>query len=84
MIDPDDRTKIGKPKRPAYTFGLNFGAEYKGFFASMNWTGVAGCDIEMQNTYRDPFFNKHANAAGNSSIFWMKVKSASSTRTHIQ
>lgn len=24
----------------------------------MNWTGVAGCDIEMQNTYRDPFFNK--------------------------
>lgn len=58
VIDPDDRTKIGKPKRPAYTFGLNFGAEYKGFFASMNWTGVAGCDIEMQNTYRDPFFNK--------------------------
>lgn len=58
VIDNDDQTKIGNPKRPAYTFGLNFGAEYKGFFASMNWTGVAECDIMMANTYRDPFFNK--------------------------
>lgn len=58
VIDNDDQMKIGNPKRPAYTFGLNFGAEYKGFFASMNWTGVAECDIMMSNTYRDPFFNK--------------------------
>lgn len=58
VIDNDDQKKIGNPKRPAYTFGLNFGAEYKGFFASMNWTGVAECDIMMSNTYRDPFFNK--------------------------
>lgn len=58
VIDNDDQTKIGNPKRPAYTFGLNFGAEYKGFFASMNWTGVAECDIMMANTYRDPLFDK--------------------------
>lgn len=57
VINNDDQKKIGNPKRPAYTFGLNFGAEYKGFFASMNWTGVAECDIMMSNTYRDPFFN---------------------------
>lgn len=58
VINNDDQKKIGNPKRPAYTFGLNFGAEYKGFFASMNWTGVAECDIMMSNTYRDPFYNK--------------------------
>lgn len=58
VINDDDQQRIGNPKRPAYTFGLNFGAEYKGFFASMNWTGVAECDIMMSNTYRDPFFNK--------------------------
>lgn len=58
VIDNDDQQKIGNPKRPAYTFGLNFGAEYKGFFASMNWTGVAQCDIMMAQTYRDPFFSK--------------------------
>lgn len=58
VIDNDDQQRIGNPKRPAYTFGLNFGAEYKGFYASMNWTGVAECDIMMQNTYRDPFYNK--------------------------
>ena len=58
VIDNDDQKKIGNPKRPAYTFGLNFGANYKGFFASMNWTGVAECDIMMSNTYRNPFYNK--------------------------
>ncbi|OUO02012.1 SusC/RagA family TonB-linked outer membrane protein [Bacteroides clarus] len=56
VIDSDDVTKIGNPKRPAYTFGLNFGGEYKGFFASMNWTGVAQCDMLMSNAYMRPFF----------------------------
>lgn len=55
IIDNDDQKKIGYPKRPAYTFGLNFGGEYKGFFASMNWTGVAQCDIQMGNAYQRPF-----------------------------
>lgn len=55
ILDDDDQTKIGNPKRPAYTFGLNFGGEYKGFFASMNWTGVAKCDIQMGNAYMEPF-----------------------------
>lgn len=55
ILDADDQTKIGNPKRPAYTFGLNFGGEYKGFSVSMNWTGVAGCDMFMTNAYMRPF-----------------------------
>ena len=47
VIDPDDYTVIGHPKRPAYTFGLNFGFEYKGFFASTNWAGAAQTNIQM-------------------------------------
>ena len=58
VIDPDDRTVVGNPKRPAYTFGLNYGVEYKGFFASMNWTGVAETDILMGNAYKQPFNGK--------------------------
>lgn len=57
-IDDDDQTRIGYPKRPAYTFGLNLGASYKGFSISMNWTGVTQCDMYMENTYRNPFYNQ--------------------------
>lgn len=56
ILDNDDQTRIGNPKRPAYTFGLNFGGEYKGFFASMNWTGAAGCDMFMRDAYMRPFY----------------------------
>ena len=55
-LDADDQTRIGNPKRPAYTFGLNYGIEYKGFFASMNWTGVAACDMLMAQAYMRPFY----------------------------
>lgn len=56
VVDNDDQTKVGNPKRPAYTFGLNLGGEYKGFFASMNWTGVTGCDMYMRDAYMRPFY----------------------------
>lgn len=56
ILDNDDQTRIGNPKRPAYTFGLNFGGEYKGFFASMNWTGATGCDMFMRDAYMRPFY----------------------------
>lgn len=56
VLNNDDVTRIGNPKRPAYTFGLNFGGEYKGFFASMNWTGVTGCDMYMAQAYMRPFY----------------------------
>ena len=56
VLNNDDATRIGNPKRPAYTFGLNFGGAYKGFFASMNWTGVTGCDMAMTHAYMRPFY----------------------------
>lgn len=45
VINSNDKRTIGLPKRPMYTFGLNMGADFKGFFATLNWTGVTGCDV---------------------------------------
>lgn len=45
VINANDKRTIGLPKRPMYTFGLNMGADFKGFFATLNWTGVTGCDV---------------------------------------
>lgn len=56
IIDNDDQRKIGYPKRPAYTYGLNLGFNYKGFFASMNWLGVAQTNLSMGNAFRRPFY----------------------------
>lgn len=54
IIDSDDVKRIGYPKRPRYTFGLNFGANYKGIFFSMNWTGVTACSVEMSKWFKRP------------------------------
>ncbi|WP_028897241.1 TonB-dependent receptor [Prevotella sp. HUN102] len=43
-ITNDDRTNIGNGT-PKWTFGLNFGAEWKGFDFNMFWQGVAGVDV---------------------------------------
>ena len=42
-IDADDRTIIGNPN-PDFTYGLNIGADYKGFDVSMFFYGVQGKD----------------------------------------
>lgn len=60
VIDNDDQCKIGHPARPAYTFGLNFGFNYRGFFASMNWLGVAQTDLQMGNAFRRPFYGRQS------------------------
>lgn len=54
-IDPDDQCQIGYSTRPNYTFGLNYGAEYKGFFFSMNWTGTAQRSVALSDQFRKPF-----------------------------
>jgi hypothetical protein len=54
-INSDDQTYIGSPNRPTYTFGLNAGIEYKGFFASMNLTGAADRSIMLANKFIQPF-----------------------------
>ena len=53
-----DITKIGFSENPNYTFGLNFGASYKGFFFSMNWTGTAERSLLLADHFRKPFNNE--------------------------
>lgn len=55
VIDPDDQMNIGFSTTPNYTFGLNLGASYKGFFFSMNWTGTAERSLLMSEDFRNPF-----------------------------
>lgn len=55
IIDTDDQCAIGNPTRPAYTFGLNYGAEYKNWFFSMNWTGAAERSLLLNDQFRKPF-----------------------------
>lgn len=52
VINADDQTIIGNPKRPRYTFGVNLGANYKGFFVSMNWAGATGCDLALSSSFK--------------------------------
>ena len=56
-ITSDDQTIIGNPTRPAYTFGLNYGINYKGFFLTMNWTGAAQRSLLLDGAFREPFGN---------------------------
>lgn len=55
IIDPDDQMQIGHSSRPNYTFGLNYGADWKGFFFSMNWTGAAERSVALADQFRKPF-----------------------------
>lgn len=43
--------------RPAYTFGLNYGINYKGFFLTINWTGAAQRSLLLDGAFREPFGN---------------------------
>lgn len=62
VINEDDQCKIGHPTRPSYTFGLNYGADYKGFFFSMNWTGAAERSLLLEEFFRIPFGINSNNA----------------------
>lgn len=46
-INPDDRVIIGNPF-PRMSFGLNLGAEYKGFDLSVSFQGVGKRDVILQ------------------------------------
>ena len=59
IINSDDVCKIGNSKRPLYTFGLNYGFEYKGFFASMNWTAAKDANVSLQYSFQAPFEKNH-------------------------
>lgn len=55
VIDSDDVTDIGYPTRPAYTFGLNYGINYKGWSFTMNWVGAAQRSLLLEQQYRGAF-----------------------------
>lgn len=55
IIDTDDQKAIGHPTRPAYTFGLNYGLNYKGWTLTMNWVGVAERSLVLSDQFRMPF-----------------------------
>ncbi|WP_448778089.1 SusC/RagA family TonB-linked outer membrane protein [Bacteroides congonensis] len=59
IINSDDVCKIGYSKRPLYTFGFNYGIEYKGFFASMNWTAAKDASVRLQYSFQTPFEKNH-------------------------
>ncbi len=50
LLTDEDKIELGNPN-PPFTFGLNFGADYKGFDFSLMCYGVAGNDIVQ--SYRD-------------------------------
>jgi len=53
IINDDDRKYIGSP-HPDFTWGLNFNAAYKGFDASLFFTGSQGNDLyNYQKIYSD-------------------------------
>lgn len=64
VIDTDDQCEIGYPTRPLYTFGLNYGADYKGWFFTMNWTGAAARSLVLDNQFRTPFGSGNGQSGG--------------------
>lgn len=58
VIDTDDVKNIGYPTRPAYTFGLNYGVNYKGWSLTMNWAGAAQRSLMLEQQYRNYFNGK--------------------------
>ena len=55
VINTDDQKAIGNPTRPVYTFGLNYGVNYKGWSLTMNWIGVAERSLVLSDQFRMPF-----------------------------
>ena len=58
IIDTNDVKDIGYPTRPAYTFGLNYGINYKGWSLTMNWAGAAQRSLMLEQQYRNYFNGK--------------------------
>ncbi len=64
-IDVDDQTYLGySSQRPEYTYGLNYGVEWKGFNLSMQWLATDNVSRNLALEYRIPFSN-----SGNRALF---------------
>lgn len=58
VIDDDDQCQVGHSTRPNYTMGVNFSADYKGFFFTMSWTGAFDRSIALTDMFRKPFMGE--------------------------
>lgn len=78
-VDDEDRTKIGSP-HPDFTYGINTNFEYKGFDASLFFTGSQGNDVyNYSKVFTDfgLFFN------GNRSTRLLNAWTPSNTNTSV-
>lgn len=70
-----DRDVVGKSNTPEMMFGLNMGAEYKGFDFNLFMQGAALCDVSMCGYYSDrgfsdnTFYTRPFFADGNSPYY---------------
>jgi len=65
IINDNDRTQIGD-SNPFMSYGFNFGAGYKGFNFSANFSGLLGYDVydvtKLRNMQANEKFNMHGDA----------------------
>jgi len=70
QITPADRTFLGNPN-PNYTYGINFGLQYKGFDFSMSWYGSEGNkiwdNVKWWHDFADNFVGGKSKALLNNS-----------------
>lgn len=62
VIDTDDQTWLGYSSRPEWTFGLNFGINWKGIEVTLNWVGATNRSVLLSDYYRIPFATTGNNA----------------------
>lgn len=58
VIDDNDDQAIGRGSDPRMYYGLNLGAQYKGFDMTMFFQGAAGHDIYVDGDLIDPFIQQ--------------------------
>lgn len=67
-ITPDDRTFFGNPN-PDFTYGLNLGANYKGFDFSAIFYGSQGNDVLNHVRYYTDFFGSFIGGKSNDLLY---------------
>lgn len=67
-ITPDDRTFLGDPN-PDFTYGINFGLNYKAFDFSMFWYGSQGNDIWNQVKWWTDFYSNFTGAKSHTMLY---------------
>jgi len=80
VIDPKDRTYIGNPN-PDFTYGLNLGANYKGFDLSIFFYGSQGNDIFNYNRWWIDFWPSFQNQKSKNLLYnsWTPTRTDAST-----